>query len=629
MLNTMRKNAGSWMIKVLLLAIVIVFVFWGVGSFRDDQGGRIALVNGYTISYDDYQKAYNIMMKNLEQRFGKNLNDDLLKMLNVKEEALNQLINNRLLSEEARRLNFDVTKEELTTAIKNIDAFQSNGSFDNRRYQFLLQNLRTTPAEFEASHKESMLIDKLRSFIENSVKVSDEEILEWYRWNNTSVDIEYTVFEPKAYQNFNPTEEDIKGYYEDHKTAYKTDPMVKVRYIHFKPNDYREKVTVTDSEVSDYFQENPEEYVIPKTIEVNHILLKLQPDEEPEVVEEKRKKAEEIMAMAKSGEDFAKLAQDYSEGPSKANGGYLGEYKKEDLVKPFADKAFSMQTGDISEPVRTQFGWHIIKVDKVNPESKKSFDEVKQDIHNQLIDKKVQSMAYNMAEDVYDESFQIEDLTQIADDRKLKLVTSDFFSREGPKTGVLDRKDFAEVAFGLEEMEISEVVSLDGGYYILQLLEKMPEKIQPLEDIEANVKKDLIRQLSEEAAQKEAEKMLAELKKQPNDTADPNSDKVFKATGLFKRYDPIPDIGNERDISEAAFLLSEDHPFPEKVLKGADGYYIIRFKERKAPDDSGLENEKTEIRKRLVSQKQIKTFNSLVTQLRSNSEISIKADFLN
>ena len=135
------------------------------------------------------------------------------------------------------------------------------------------------------------------------------------------------------------------------------------------------------------------------------------------------------------------------------------------------------------------------------------------------------------------------------------------------------------------------------------------------------VKKDVIKQQQEDAAQKDAQNLLVQLK---SDTEESKaSEQLNKTTGMFRRFGAIPDIGNERSISEAAFLLSQESPLPEKPLKGASGYYVIRFKDRKNPDLSGLETEKNEIRDRLLDQKQMKAFNSLVTQLRSNSEISI------
>ncbi len=362
----MREKATSWLIKVLLGTIVVVFIFWGVGSFRKQKGLRVATVNGDVITLADYKEAYNNLVERLRQSFGNRLDDEMLKTLQVKEQALNQLIDNRLLVQEAKRLKLKVPDEELAEAIMNIGAFQAAGTFNNRLYQNVLNRLRLTPEEFEVVQRESMLAGKLKVLVTGSVKVSEREAREWYNWQFASVNIDVVTFEPSRYTNIATAPEEIKAYFEDHKTAYKTEPMVKVRYLQFKPNAYRSKVMVTDDEIRNYYQANPEEFKKPKTVEARHILLKLDRDADPATVEQKRVKALKILEMAQAGKDFADLARQYSEGPSKDRGGYLGEFQKDNMVKPFADKAFSMETGEIGGPVRTQFGWHVIKVEKVS-----------------------------------------------------------------------------------------------------------------------------------------------------------------------------------------------------------------------------------------------------------------------
>jgi peptidyl-prolyl cis-trans isomerase D len=170
------------------------------------------------------------------------------------------------------------------------------------------------------------------------------------------------VFEPGRYQDIEVTDEEVQEYFDANQNNYKTELKLKAQYIYFNPQDFAGGVTVAVEDVKDYFDSHPDEFIVPKTVKARHILFKLEKDSSPEVVEEKRKKAEEVLALAKGGEDFGELAKTYSEGPSKDRGGDLGTFKKETMVKPFADQAFSMKAGEISDPVRTQFGWHIIKV---------------------------------------------------------------------------------------------------------------------------------------------------------------------------------------------------------------------------------------------------------------------------
>ena len=287
----MRKHAGNWLIKILLGAIVIVFIFWGVGSFRAERGGRVALVNGDQITLDEFRNTYDNLIEQLRSRFGNKLDDKMIKTLQVKKQALNRLINNRLLIQEAEKLKFRVSKQELADAIIHIPAFQRGGVFDRYRYKNVLDSLRMTPESFEADQKNQMLIDKLRTLVTSSAKVSDQEVREWYEWLNAMVNIDYVLFDPSRYKNIHVTEEEIKSFYEKQKENYKTETMVKVRYLDFDPKQYQSKVKLSDAEIREYYDENLASFRIPKKVVARHILIKVSPDADPETVKKTKERA--------------------------------------------------------------------------------------------------------------------------------------------------------------------------------------------------------------------------------------------------------------------------------------------------------------------------------------------------
>ncbi len=629
MLRLMRRQAGSWLIKVLLGAIVIVFVFWGVGSFRAQRGGRVALVNGDQITLDEYREAYNNLIEQLRGRFGNNLDEKMIETLQVKKQALNQLIDNRLLIQESKRLKFRVSKKELADAISNITAFQSAGMFDSRIYKNVLDRLRMTPEAFEAAQKNAMMIDKLRTLITSSAKVSDQEAREWYNWVNASVNIDFVFFDPSRYKDIHPSVEEIKTFFENHKENYKTDAMVKARYLHFDPDRYQSKVVLSDEEIREYYDENSEAFKIPKTVEARHILLRVNQDAGPELIKKTKERALNILKLAKEGKNFAELAKQYSEGPTRDNGGYLGKFKKEDMVKPFADKAFSLKTGEISEPVRTRFGWHLIKVEKVNEASITSFDEAKNKIRKKLTEDKAKSLAYDEAEAVSDVAFEGEELVNAAKERNLNILTTDFFSSNGPQKGIDNPSKFASIAFNLLVMEISDIQEFEKGYYILQVVDKIPPKIPEFDKIKENVKTDLVKEKQEEKAKADSTAFIAALKNGKNmGTESKHFNLTPKTTGFFKRNGSIPNIGFERDIAEAAFQLTSENKLPENVLKSAKGYYVIQFKDRKIPETDAFDKEKEEIKKRLFAQKKSRILDAMLAQIKSRSDISIKEGFL-
>jgi peptidyl-prolyl cis-trans isomerase D len=461
-----------------------------------------------------------------------------------------------------------------------------------------------------------------------NIKVSDLEAQQWYIWNNTEVDIDYVILEPQRYKDIEPTDEEIGDYFDQHKDAYKTEPRIKVRYLYFKPEDYADKVTVSEDDILDYYESNPEKFKSPKTVEARHILIKLDPNASAEDVENARQRIETVLEMAKEGQDFAELAKKYSEGPTKTQGGNLGAFRKEAMVKPFADKAFSMKAGEISEPVRTRFGWHIIKVEKVNPEKTTSLNEARGDILNNLKADLSKNLAYDEAEAVYDASFEGQDLDIIAEDRNLKILTTELFSQKNPPKEIKNNARFTSFSFGLPINEISDVQDFGDGYYLIEVIEQVPAQISELESVEAKVKEDLVKEKQDAKARDEADALLTELKNGEPFVAVSQKFKLApKKTGFFKRTDSIPTIGSERDIARIAFGLSDNDKLPEEVIKGQKGYFVISFRERQKPSLEGFEKEKTEIKERLRQQKTLKSFDAWLTQLKSESQITIEEGF--
>ena len=623
MLSLMRKHATSWLIKILLGAIVVVFVFWGVGSFRSRKASAVASVNGDIISAEEYNQTFNTLLEQMRQRFGNSLNEEMVKLLRLDQQAMDQLIDQALMLQEASRLKLRVTNEEVVDSITGIPSFQTNGQFDRRLYQRVLEFNRLTPEGFEKIQRDSLLTGKLRSYVGSNVQVSDGEAEEYYQWQNASVDIEYVVFEPDNYKDIAPSEEEIQTYFDANKAAYKTDPTVNVQYIRFSKDAYKEKAMVTEEEIREYYETNKREFEQPKTVEARHILIKVDQDAAEEAVAQARARAAEILDKYKAGTPFAELAEQFSEGPSRSEGGYLGAFKKEDMVAPFAEKAFAMAPGEVSEPVKTRFGWHLILVEKVNEASTKTLEEAGQEIKDKLADYKADNLAYDAAESFYDQTLEGDNLAEITKDTGLSVIETGRFDRQGKSLqGVADQGKFITAAFDLELNQLGEIQDFSDGYYLMQVIETLPGEIPELETVRTAVTDDLIKRKQQEAAEKDAQALLEALKNDPQgDTA---GKATFTATGYFKRNDAIPEIGYENEISNAAFMLTDANPLPEKTFNGTKGTYVIRLKNRKLPEAEGFDKEREQIKETLLAGKQSRAFGTWLKQIRDGSEITIK-----
>jgi peptidyl-prolyl cis-trans isomerase D len=626
----MRKHAGSWLIKVLLGGIAITFIFWGGYQATSRRSGRVASVNGETITAEEYRLAYKRLIEQVQQRFGNNLDEEMIKSLQLPKQAIDQLVDQMLMRQAATELDLQVSDGDLSQSIRNISAFQTAGVFDPRLYKLVLDRNNLSPESFEVRQREMLLIEKLNNIITGSVKVSDDEAVEWYNWNNAMVDLLFVVFEPNRYPDNAVTAEEIQQYFDGRKDAYKTDPQLKVRYLKFEPRNYVAKVEISEVEISEYYEEHPDEFENPKTVEARHILIKVGQDAADDEVAKAKEKIEDILKKARAEQDFAELAKQYSEGPSKDKGGHLGSFRREAMVKPFADKAFSMQAGDISDPVRTRFGWHIIKVEKINEATVSTLADAQNQIRKKLTDEYAKQLAYDGAEFIFDATFEGDTLETAAAENQHVVHTTDFFSNPGgPAKGVQNKGAFAKAAFELPEGEISEIQDFGDGYYLMEIIEKRPAQIPELVAVEEKVRADLIKEKKGEKAQMDAEALLAALKDGVDlAAAIKEFDLKAQSTGFFKRNDAIPNIGFERGISSVAFELSAQNNLPQEVIDGPKGYYVIKFKQRKAPPMVDFDKEREDIQNRLLQQKRFKTFQAWLDQRKNSSEIVIEESLL-
>jgi peptidyl-prolyl cis-trans isomerase D len=628
MLDLMRKHAGTWMIKALLGAIVVVFIFWGVGSWTTQREGIVATVNGESISLEDYRSAYNRLMDQARQSLGAGLSDEMLKALQIPKQALDQLIDRTLLRQTAERLKLKVSDEELAQSIRSTPAFQSSGVFDPRRYQQVLSLNRLTPEIFEMSQRDSLLIEKLVRLVTDSAKVSESEAESWYQWNQAAVKFDFVTVDADRYKNISVSGDEIKAYFDRMKESYRTQPEIQVRYVRFDPEALSSGIPVKAEEIREYYEANAQRFVIPKTVEASHILIRVPNDAPAEAAAQARGRIEDVLKQARAGRDFAQLAKEFSEDDgTRDRGGALGAFTQESMVQPFGDVAFATPAGQISDPVRTRFGWHLIRVAKVNEGRTRSLEEAQDEIQNQLKRERARSLAYDAAEAAYDAATVANDLIGTAAARSLEVRTTDFFNRTAPVKGIAAGPAFAQAAFQLNPGDISEILDLADGYYLLQIAETRPARVPELAEVDAQVKQDLIKEKQQDLARKDAQSLLEDVKNGVSlEQAAKKVGLARRTSDFLKRTDAVTGLGQEPEMLQRAFDLSAGNPLPHEPIRISTGYSVIRFGERKAPDLAGFEKERPQIRERLLQQKKFKSWEAWMNQLRNRSQIDRKRD---
>lgn len=629
MLDLMRKHAGTWMIKALLGAIVVVFVFWGVGSWTSQREGIVATVNGESISLEDYRNAYNRLMEQARQSLGANLSEEMLKALQVPKRTMDQLIDRTLLKQAAEHLRMQVTDDELAQSIRSIPAFQAGGVFDRRRYQQVLSLNRTTPEIFELNQRDSLLVEKLARLVTDTVKVANSEAESWYQWNHATVRFDFVTVDAERYKSISAAADEVASYFDRMKDRYQIPPEIQVRYVHFAPEAYNDRVQVTTEQIREYYEANADRFVIAPTVEASHILIRVPADADPAVVESARERIQGILKQAREGQDFVQLAKQYSEDEGTKNqGGALGEFPREAMVAPFGEVAFATPPGQISEPVRTRFGWHLIRVTKATEGRTRSLEEATEEIRNQLKAEQARSLAYDDAEALSDAASVADDLIGAAGARRLEVRTTEFFSRNDPVKGIAQGAEFAQAAFQLSPGTVSEILDLGKGYWLLQVAESRPARIPELAAVESRVRQDLAQEKQREQARKDAQALLEELKSGVAwEQAAKKLGLMSRSSGFLKRNDPIGDLGPEPEMLRIAFERSAGNPLPAEPIQTSKGYSVIRFSERQSPDMSGFETERNQIVERLLQQKKFRAWESWLSQLRDRSRVDQKRDF--
>ena len=325
LLSIMRKHAKSWLIKALIAIIAVVFVFYFGYSFTAKRAMKVAYVDGELITGSEYQKEFLELRDRLYQQYKGVWSENLIKAFDLKNRALENLITQKLIGREARRLGLDVTESEIQQAILKYPAFQIQGRFDMDRYKSLLSHNRMEPDDFEATMGMNLLRDKLNRFLFGFLPVADKELGEFYTYGNEKVKVSYVHFKPdESREGLEPDDAAVERYFGEHKEDYRVPEKIRLTYLEFKPETFADKVKVPDREVTNYYEYHKDAYKEPKQVKARHILFKVKAGAAGE--EEKvREKAEAVLKEARAaGSDFAALAEKYSEGPTKSKGGDLG-----------------------------------------------------------------------------------------------------------------------------------------------------------------------------------------------------------------------------------------------------------------------------------------------------------------
>jgi peptidyl-prolyl cis-trans isomerase D len=621
----MRRHAKSWLIKFMIGMIAVVFIFYFGYPLISRQGAKIAYVNGEPISGLEYDKVYRNLLEGLQRDYKSAWSENLIQVFDLKNRALQNLIDQKLVSQEARRIGLDVTEEEIQNEIINYPAFQFRGRFDENRYRAVLDNNRMKPEDFEAGIAQELLQRKLRQFLMTFLPVTDQEVLDYYSFSNQKIKISFVQFLSENFKDSVKLDDTaMEKYFNERKEQYRVPEKIKIAYVVMDPDTFRGEAKITDLEIEGYYEENLERYKQEGQVRARHILFEIDQDAPEEKEKEVRERALSVLKKAHEGEDFASLASKYSEGPTREKGGDLGYFSRGQMVKPFEDAVFNMKKGEISDPVRTPFGYHIIKVEDLQEAKTKTQEEVREQIEKDLIKMASMDLAHEKALSLIDQMPYEVDLSEYAERHKVPVKQSGYFSSNDiiPDMGGDDK--LRQLIFSLQKKDVSELIENKGKFYIIQVVDKKPSYLPDLEEVKEKLKEDFTSHLATLEAKSVAEKYLAKIKEGKNwDALAKESKLTLQTSDFFTRNDFIPQIGYAPDLMEEAFGLDKDKRFPDKVFENAQGVFVIRWEDQKETDEKKYQEEKDKYRFSLIQAKLQALFGDWLENLKKKAEIKV------
>ncbi len=631
MLDIVRKHATSWLIKVALFLIAIVFIFWGGYSFTSREGSRIAEVNGRVINNVEYNNAYQNMVDMYRQQLGSAFSEKLLRSLNLKALALNMLITRYVIADAAENLQLTATTAEVRHQIMQYPVFKVDGKFNDRRYVAVLRENHLTPAAFEKKVATDVTMQNVRNFITRQAVVTNREVRTDFLFNNSRIKLHYVQVNPQDFQSRVSVDgKALQAFYKSHKNLYMEPEKRQFALVDFKTDDYLNQVKVTPPEIRQYYADNQKKYEQKEAVQARHILFRVAENAPKEKVAKVRAEALKVLAMAhRKGADFAALAKKYSQGPTASSGGELGYFTRSQVVPAFGKAAFQLKPGQISGLVRTRFGFHIIKVQAVRPARVVPLKEVQDQIKLALERQKAGDIAHNKSRDFSDLAYSEKSVAKAAKQDKLSVVVSkQWFSVTDSPPALQGSKDGMRKLFALSDKDVSTALKTPQGYVVAQVLGIKAPELAPFAKVKDRVTADCKAAKARKLAEKKAAALLVAARKSRSleQAAEENHFQV-KSTDWFSRLNPDKQLGLQENALNQVSRLEMAQPFPQAPLavetSTGPTFVVCQLAGREQPSKGAFEKQRPLIAQRLLQEKQDELWRTWANQQRKAAKIEI------
>ena len=513
MLQNIRDNSQGWIAKTIIGVIIVLLALTGFDAIIQSTSNsrNAAEVNGEEITLNSLNAAVDMQRRQLIQQFGKDFDASLLDDKLLRQSALDSLVERTLLLQGAGDAGMAISDASLDQLILQMPVFQVEGKFDAARFDQILQQQGFTRMQFRERLKQDILVSQLQAALVGSSFVTDAEVNAFVSLDKQTRDFSSRTLKADA-TAVEVKDDEVKAYYDEHPDQYMSAEQVVIDYVELKKESFFDQVEVSDDELQELYSK--EIANLAEQRHAAHILLEVS---DKLTDEQAKARLEEVKQRLDKGEDFAALAKEVSQDPGSAsNGGDLG-FAGPGVYDPAFEKSlYALKKGKVSQPVRSEFGWHLIKLLDVQSPEVPSFASLKAKLEHDLKAQQVEQRFVEAVKDLEEASFEASDLAQPAQELGLQVQTSAPFGREGGE-GVTANRQVVQAAYAAEVLEDggnSNAIELDPDTtLVLRVKEHKKPELLPFEQVAAGIRQTLAQKKSREAAKADGEALLASLKK--------------------------------------------------------------------------------------------------------------------
>jgi peptidyl-prolyl cis-trans isomerase D len=627
MLLAIREKVQGWIAWAIVIVLIVPFALWGIDQYASgDRIEVVAEVNDEKISAAEFMQVYNTQRVRLRQQFGE-MFDQVVDDKVLREQVLESLITSALIRQWALDNRVVISDAQLAAVIQGAEVFYEDGVFSQRLYQDLLARNGFTPASFERDQRNFLLERQFQNLLASSAIVFPFEKSALLDLQTQTRNIDYVRVDQRIFnKDATITEEQIASHYTANEDNYMQPEQVSLAYVSLSLAEVAKDIEVTDRQVAEYFELNQSLFAVPEQRRASHILLTNQG-------EETLAKLAELQQRLANGEDFAELAQTYSEDPGSARqGGDLDFFEAGMMVDEFDKVVFNLAVGEVSEPVETEFGFHLIKLTDVKPMQLPSLDEIRDDVVAQVRLEQAERIYYDLLEQMTQIAFEQPDsLDPIIEALNLKVATTQMVTRGGGQDPITSRRTVMEAAFSEDVLQQRlNSVPIEVGSnetVVVRVAEHQPSRLQPLEEVRNDIGRQLVREFSIERSAERADQLLAQIKE---------GVAVETLIGEGVEWHPVGWIERQNQqilpqITAAAFATAKpvaDQPTWNKVQLVTGDSVLVRVNEIGRSDQADDARLLAQVEQVLLETYQTIEVESLMASLRLTAKIDRKSNYL-